>query len=326
MLKKDYQTLKKYQSILDKHNLVFCGKQFESLSGRFYSFMAKNKQSQKFWVKIIKSKTKAAAAELSQEVKTLKLVDQNLNKKTNVIKSLTFIDGQSLKKPQWLIYKFAVGKPIGDVILGYNKSFLTPKNLNKTINSFKAIHAIKPKNLKLSSRKHSWYLSEYKKYTKKIPKSFKLDKKTIKQAGDFLKQNKQTINQAELVLTHGDLFPQNILKNKNKYTIIDWGTVHLNNPAFDLATIYFNAYKNPAWQKKLLAAYPDYLIYFKAVVIKQTLMLMNIYGNIYDHPEKWKNQWPYYEKKYFLKIKPQIKKAWQAHSRSLKNLLNYKHD
>ena len=321
MKKKDLEKINKFQLVLNKYNLVPKGEQLFSLSARFFSFKAENQKGEKFWIKIAKNKKAVAVRhELIREIKVLKKVDVALNNSNTSLDSLQFVAGETKKYPEWLIYKFAPGRESGDILLGYNPSFLTDQNLKKINNTFIKVQKINVKNINLPKKRYSWYISEFNKYTKKFPNTFHLSPRLFDECQIYLKTHKKEIEKPTLVLSHGDLFPQNFLKFKEHYTIIDWGSAQLVNPAYDLATIYFNARRNKKFQNKLLKKYSS--PGFTAAVIRLTVMTMNNYGNIYDHPESWDNNFPYYRKEYYTKIHPQIKIAWQDHKNNLTTLLN----
>ena len=323
MKKADQEKIEKFQPVLAKHKLFPVGDQLYSLSARFFSFKAENQKGDKFWIKIVRNKKSISIRkELIREIKVLKKVDQALNNSRQTLNSLEFIAGQTNKYPEWLIYKFAPGRESGDILTGYAPSFLTPTNLKKINSTFKIIHNIKTNHIDLPVKKFSWYEKNINNYLKNLPRTIKLNKNLLSASQLYLKQNKQKINNSPLVLNHGDLFPQNFLNYKKHYTIIDWGSAHLNNPGFDLANIWFNARRRKKWQKNFLATIPMVnLPGFTATAIWLTLHTMHNYGQIYDHPEKWDNYFPYYRKKYYTKMRPRIKASWADHVQNLEDLL-----
>ncbi|MBU0731739.1 phosphotransferase [Patescibacteria group bacterium] len=314
---------KNIEVILKKHGLT-ADHYKKSLSGRFYSFPAQNKSGEHFFMKIRNDKTLKAKKEITKEVEVTMRTGQALNKRPDVLHTMHVIGGQTKVAPEWFIYEFVKGTSPGDALSGYNKDFLTKNNLKKVVKTWQLIQAIDVSDLDLSSRKFDWFDRQFNRYTKKIPKSFFLPKSLINKSVKYLAENKTIINKAPLVLNHGDMFPQNLIQDNSKFSIIDWGMAHLNNQAFDLATIWFNAWQSQSWQKELLKSLPQDEIFqacFRAVAIRQTMMIMSIYGNIYDHPEKWRRRPPRNEVKYFTSVKPLVQRAFEAHSKNLEDLL-----
>lgn len=67
----------------------------------------------------------------------------------------------------------------------------------------------------------------------------------------FIKNNKKLLDE-NLVLSHGDLNPKNIIiNNDNKMTFIDWTDIRLNNPLSDIARLYLASWNLKTKQKEL---------------------------------------------------------------------------
>ncbi|RXK14086.1 choline kinase [Halarcobacter mediterraneus] len=144
----------------------------------------------------------------------------------------------------------------------YSLSNIELKNLVKTINK---LHSININSIELDLSK------ELKKYThlsnKKAKKSILNIKNEIKKLKTYKKQ---------LVCSHHDLNPKNIIFEKRKIKFIDWEYSSISDCFFDLATICYEFDLNKKQEKILLKTY------FKKVV-KNDMKKLEIYKTIYKH-------------------------------------------
>lgn len=110
---------------------------------------------------------------------------------------------------------------------GEHKRTLKKKDLENLIITVKKVHTIKTKQKAYKLKK------EFLNYDLELKdkESKNLIKSSLKELKKIQKYKKQ------LVLTHHDLNPKNILFLKNKIKIIDWEYAGVNDCFFDLATI-----------------------------------------------------------------------------------------
>lgn len=139
-----------------------------------------------------------------------------------------------------------------DVDAGMTKQFLnqcSPEDFALKLFSLQKETLKIKKILKLHCHNHHWYKADFNYYshTKILQKLIPNELKKIEQ---LLEKNKNLLNKNANYLTHGDLYPNNILISNNQLTIIDWELVHLNNQSFDFAFIWMNAFRNPKWQQE----------------------------------------------------------------------------
>ncbi len=187
--------------------------------------------------------------------KILKKYNKNLNKLP------LLIDGSD-KKIKWMLRKFYNGKQLGD-FWGADKTKLTKKLAKSLINYILELQNLTfeiDKKIKLQKRNSKWFINDWKKdldynpdfiYKKFIKKYF--SSKEIKKIENLLINNKKTLNLYTNYFTHGDLMPQNILSdNQKKIFFIDWEEIHTNNPLFDVAYIFVNAWQDKNWRNNFL--------------------------------------------------------------------------
>lgn len=149
---------------------------------------------------------------------------------------------------------------------GEHKNTLNKSDLKKLVKNVKKLHTIKT-NIKAYNFKDivKFYKKSLKdKESKKLLKSLKKELKSIKN----YKQN--------LVTTHHDLNPKNILFYKNTIKFIDFEYAGVNDIFFDLATICCEFNLSEKQQKRVL------LSYFKKSK-RSHLKKLNSYKKIYTN-------------------------------------------
>lgn len=301
-----------------------------SLSGRFYSFPARNKRGRKYWVKVRNSNDPAAKKEMRKEVAVTRLVSPALNDSPGTFRTMKYLNGEEKSAPEWLIYEFVPGSPPGDALVGFDEKFLTKKNIDRTISTWKRLKGLDLAGIEMPRRGPAWFRQELERHGARQGRSFPLPPRLVRAAKKYVAEKRPLMQQAGFCFCHGDAYPQNFLRNKTGYFMIDWGMAHLNSPAFDPATIWFSAWKDKKWQSALLdrllspGASPSpegFRAGFTAVVARQTFKTCRAYSTFYDHPEKWVIDPPKNEKEYFPEIRPVIARAHAAHVRNLEGLL-----
>jgi len=155
---------------------------------------------------------------------------------------------------------------VTDFINGSHKLKLKNLELIKLINTVKRYHSIKVNTKEYNLKKDFIFYSQ-------ILKD-KDSKKIISQSFDELLKLKRF--KKELVLTHHDLNPKNIIFSKNSIKIIDWEYAGVNDLFFDLASLCCEFNLSKKEQYLLLK------IYFKKVTINR-IRKLNSYQIIYKN-------------------------------------------
>ncbi|RXK01856.1 choline kinase [Arcobacter sp. CECT 8989] len=147
---------------------------------------------------------------------------------------------------------------------GVHKYKLSKKELKNLVKTIKKLHSIKVQTKKLNLKE------ELKKYnhlsSKKAKKSILALNKEIKNLTAYKKQ---------LVCSHHDLNPKNIIFNKNRIKFIDWEYTSISDCFFDLATICCEFDLTKKEERILLKTY------FRKIV-KKDIKKLDCYKNIYN--------------------------------------------
>lgn len=214
------------------------------LSNDFHTSRCKDEKNNFYVLKIRKEKSKITKQKFLTEIYLLKTIS---NQKDSDLRVPKFLDSNTKKSPEWVLYKFSKGHSIG-WWSGFEDWFLDKhfKDLPKLVLDI-SNHKVDINKLKKIS--YSKILKSFNKRKKNLTEY--LSKDNIKKGIKILRNNKKALNKADLVLTHGDLHPGNILLNKsNKLVIIDWFNAHLNNSAFDVCFVWFSLWGYPEKQKE----------------------------------------------------------------------------
>lgn len=230
--------------ITDKYH--FKPEYLMSTSGDFF-VMTLKKDGKKFILKMRKNKGILAKIKFLNEIKVIKY----LNKKNIIGLTTTKIFITQIKNsPEYFIYEYIKGYPLNSFYIAIGKR-LTNKFLETNfLKIFENLHALKlPYKIKLIKNSFSANLQIFKDneiYLKKY-----INKNLLNKINHLLVQQGGLLNKLPLVLTHGDINPKNIVLTKNKLALIDWSEVHLNNPLFDLSSLYLFAWNRPEIKKHI---------------------------------------------------------------------------
>lgn len=132
------------------------------------------------------------------------------------------------------------------------------------------------KKFSLETRQSDFYLKNIGEFKPALMAEFGIDFFT--KVEQFLLSQKNLVDQHSHFLANGDLHPQNIMYSRNelpssnldgilaessfpcpanagrvnKFMIIDWDLLHLNNPGWDLCDLYVWGWRDSSWGERLL--------------------------------------------------------------------------
>jgi len=155
---------------------------------------------------------------------------------------------------------------ICDFLKGKHKKTLKSKEIQLLAKNIKKLHKIKSIEKEYDLKKD---LKQYKKNLKDedANKSIEICKKELRRLKKYKK---------ELVTTHHDLNPKNILFHKNTIKFIDWEYVGVNDKFFDLATVCFEFNLNIKEERILLK-------FYQKSVNKKDIKKLHSHILIYEH-------------------------------------------
>ena len=153
-----------------------------------------------------------------------------------------------------------------DFLKGKHKKTINKKEIQLLAKNIKKLHKIKSNEKEYDLKKD---LKNYKNILNnpEAQTSINICKKELKKLKKYKK---------ELVTTHHDLNPKNILFHKNTIKFIDWEYVGVNDKFFDLATICFEFGLNKKEEKILLKSY-------QKKIDEKDMEKLHSYILIYEH-------------------------------------------
>lgn len=226
----------------------------ESIQNRRFYYMSKGI----FQGKRVVFKAQIANYKKIQE-EISELTDKNLKHEIILLKKVkaNFVPRylkSGLSPSPWLVYQYIKGKTQGRPF-ELLPSFMSDKNLKPLISLILQIQKINQKtNLPLRKYDFKIYFLSYLKKIRllKFAREY-LKNEEIEKVKKILRKNKDLLDKGRFVLTHGDLHGENIVQKPNgKLVLVDWETVHFNNPAYDIAYLWLKGFLKPDWQKKFL--------------------------------------------------------------------------
>jgi len=253
-----FSLFKKLKLKLKKENLEKLENSI-AIKKRFYTDVVNNH----LFLKVKLQKKREVKRDFKREIKIYKILKKKFPEKLRFFSKL--ISQGKHKNLYWLLEKAEKGELGGKM----GKDFGLKKNfLSKISPSYFArlIFLYQNLKLKISLYKHGgwWYWQDFNGYRVRFLNKFinsKLNKnlltlKDVNLAQEILRKNKNFLDTEAKYLSHGDLYPNNFILNKEgKLIILDWGLVNFNNSAFDVAFIYLLAQRLPNWQKEFLKIY-----------------------------------------------------------------------
>lgn len=229
---------------------------------RFYS----DSVDSNFILKVKIQRSKRVKIQVEKEIEIYKIFQRQFREKLRFFPKI--INSGKENSTLWLLKKREIGKLAGkmDNDFGMKKSFLLKVSPSCFVNIINLYRNIKP-NIPLTKRGGEWYLHDFHRYRKSFFKKFinsKLNQnlfsfEDLKLTERILEENKKFLDKEAKFLSHGDLYPNNLILNKErKLIILDWELANFNNLAFDVAFVYLLAHQLPVWQKRFLNIYSSY--------------------------------------------------------------------
>ncbi len=255
--------------LFKKLNLPFSAKLARKLDAclktkeRFFTIVAE-KNGKKVILKIRLQNNQYVARDLEREIKLYRLLRNNVSSSKILIPDV--ISFGKFHNHEWYLREYQEGVLAGqmDEDHGYKKEFLkniSPQKFSDAVSAYQAIARRKLKNIKLRRQGEWWYKFDFDFYQKTFLKNFLgselnkklLGKNDITLINEIFEKNAKFLDNEAKYLTHGDLYPNNILMVSSKnISLLDWGVSHLNNQAFDPAFIYLSAWRDEKWRNKFL--------------------------------------------------------------------------
>ena len=181
---------------------------------------------------------------VEKEYKVIKL----MQKYDKLVKYLP----QSIEiKGNILIYKYEKGQTAGVYLadFGYKSGLFTREKFNEFICFFHNLSKIKNKKLIGLAQlyDYNYALNELNHYKNNNPEM--LSVKQWVQVFEKLKQNKQVFfNNANFVLSHFDMYPENVIMSNNDFKIIDWEGLSMLPSAFVPAFLSLLFWREKIWR------------------------------------------------------------------------------
>ncbi len=243
-----------------------------STSGNFVVIQAQNKERQKFIIKLRRKKSLDARQQFIKEITFFQFLIRARLKNSCLPDKLIV---QTKKQPEFIIYSYINSYPLN----GYyfyigrrRKDEFYQTNLGAYLSQ---LQSLTPRFLKQHPKIKLPVLKFkqlFKQFEEEQKKCRHLSNKLIGQVKKILLQEKNSFDQAPLVLTHADFNPKNILIKNGLISLIDWSDLSLANPLYDLALLSLALWEDPElatnWKYQNLSA-------LNADVNKQKLFLLN---------------------------------------------------
>lgn len=220
---------------------------------RFYYLTRADFQGRKIIFKVQIANYKKIQEEITE------LTDKNLKHEIVFLKNfqkpfLPLYLKSGLSPSPWLIYEYVEGEVQGKPFK-LLPSLTSEENFRSLVSLISQIQKITYKN-NLPLKKYGFrvYFNSYLKKIKllRFPRKY-LKNEEIGRVKEIFKEKRDLLDKKAFVLTHGDLHGENIIKKpEGQLVLVDWETVHFNNPAYDIAYLWLKGFFNPSWQGKFL--------------------------------------------------------------------------
>ncbi|MFH0818506.1 MAG: phosphotransferase [Patescibacteria group bacterium] len=241
-----------------------------STSGTYLVWLLK-KNNKKYLIKIRRRHSKATKQNFIKEILFNNFLSSLKITKLQTPKNIKY---NFDREPEYLLYQIIAGYALSnyfyfvDAFQNHHNDHWPSLTNHLTLIQKNTDLFLKEASLKKIKLQPHYFLENFvwfKKYEKNLINYFsipiinKLEKILLLCQADF-NQN--------LVLTHGDLNPKNIILNKNQHIgIIDWSDLQLNNEYFDLAFLWLCSWNRPSEQIRLIKSIKNkHLFYLNTLV------------------------------------------------------------
>lgn len=203
-------------------------------------FLASDNQNEQWVVK--------KSPHTAQIVKFSQMVHQRGGELAQIMPEF-FGEGESLRQ------RFLTWQLAGDTVKTYgikNESFehIDEEKIGRALGQLQKMTF---SHLKLEIRGAGFYLANTFEFKPALAEEYNAN--FAAKVEDFLSARTNLVDKYSHFLCNGDLHPQNIMFQNEKFMIIDWDLLQFNNPAWDLTDLYVWGWRKPEWGEKLLAAF-----------------------------------------------------------------------
>ena len=262
-------------SLIKKLDLPFTKNALKEIDERykkeehFFTALIKVKKREKVFFKVRLHKTKDVFIDFKKEVALSQIFKKKFKNKRKKILFPEIISWGKDRNLLWYLKRYEEGT-LGGLMgedFGLKNKFLKSVSAKDLANGIKNYHSTPYKLVKKLNLYHQggwWYWQDFNFYLKTflrkfIPSDFNknlIEVKDLETIKKILKDNKELLDKTAYSLCHTDLYPNNVLLTPSKkIMILDWDMSAFNNPSFDVAFIYLNAWRNKNWQKLFLKTY-----------------------------------------------------------------------
>lgn len=284
------------QAILEKQKLT----EIKNVSSHFHNYtsICQNKKGQKIYIKVRLYPDIVPRENFIKEVILNKFLSDNfyLNRYFTTPK---YYASDTKNRPEWLTREYISGTRMGDT-WGFGREFYQKVPVKEIADMLDFIRSdvspkfflkSKVKDKKLFKRhggkEYVKYFIEFLPSAKKFIKYGEQKKSLgiLRKYGKFFTENN--------CLAHGDMHPGNVVYNRRKIIVHDWKYARWDNPYLDFTFLWFLAWTNKIWRKKLfqieLGRAKDknlFLTLFYLSVLKLTPKMISIFTQSTNRSEK----------------------------------------
>ena len=253
---------KKLDLILQKHDLkkFKTVRQIDGLAIRSFVVVAKDSSGTKYMVKFFESKDEEALKRFKDEIAHIRFLKSSL--RTKYKEWIPTIKWAFTKDENpYYIYKYVEGQPLGKFVddFGIKWGQFTEKNFNEFIGFFDNLANLTDISKKSVGQIRNW---GFRTSQKEIQYYFENVNELL--PGEIYDEIKTFIDNYghnafyKLILSHRDLYPENILlkkSNPNAFVFLDWEYLSYVPVGFDAAFLYLLFWREEFWQSKVFSYY-----------------------------------------------------------------------
>lgn len=157
----------------------------------------------------------------------------------------------------WYVREFDQGTFAGiqDIDIGHTGTFLTrcgPAQFARAIETLQRLSPILIRQLRINRHGSHWYGVDFSFYESRATLQRRHPRELVASRG-ILEEGMPLLERSARVVSHGDLYPNNILlREDDRLVLFDWELINQNNAAFDVGFTYLLAWRRPAWQRAFL--------------------------------------------------------------------------